>query len=71
MTTHSKKPRLAPGEEDKLAHDQWDRYTRARDHGHIDYIDMAKKCGAFYQGEQWDHMDIANLDAEGRPALTI
>ena len=71
MTTHSKKPRLAPGEEDKLAHDQWDRYTRARDHGHIDYIDMAKKCDAFYQGEQWDHMDIANLDAEGRPALTI
>ena len=50
----SKKPSLSPGEEDKLAHDQWERYTRARDNGHIDYVDLAKKCDAYYQGEQWD-----------------
>ena len=67
----SKKPSLDPGEEDKLAHEQWDRYTRARDNGHIDYVDLAKKCDAYYQGEQWDAEDVANLDAEGRPALTI
>ena len=32
---------------------------------------MAKKCDAFYQGEQWDQTDVSMLDAEGRPALTI
>ena len=67
----SKKPSLDPGEEDKLAHEQWDRYTRARDNGHIDYVDLAKKCDAYYQGEQWDAEDVAMLDSEGRPALTI
>lgn len=71
MTTHDKKPNLTAGEEDTIASDQWDRYTRARDNGHIDYIDMAKKCDAFYQGEQWDAADVALLDSEGRPALTI
>ena len=71
MTTHNKKPNLTAGEEDTIASDQWDRYTRARDNGHIDYIDMAKKCDAFYQGEQWDASDVALLDSEGRPALTI
>lgn len=67
----SKKPSITPGEEDKLAHEQWDRYTRARDNGHIDYVDLAKKCDAYYQGEQWDAEDVAMLDSEGRPALTI
>lgn len=71
MTTHTSKKRPSPGEEDRLAHLQWDRYVRARDNGHIDYIDLAKKCDAFYQGEQWDATDVAELDAEGRPALTI
>ena len=71
MTTHDKKPNITAGEEDAIASDQWDRYTRARDNGHIDYIDMAKKCDAFYQGEQWDASDVALLDSEGRPALTI
>lgn len=71
MTTHTSKKRPSPGEEDRLAHLQWDRYVRARDNGHIDYIDLAKKCDAFYQGEQWDAVDVAALDAEGRPALTI
>ena len=50
---------------------QWDRYTRARDAGHLDYCDIAKKCDAYYRGEQWDEQDVAQLDAEGRPALTI
>jgi hypothetical protein len=67
----SKKPSITPGEEDRLAHEQWDRYTRARDNGHIDYVDLAKKCDAYYQGEQWDAEDVAMLDSEGRPALTI
>lgn len=71
MAKLTKKPRLSPGEEDRLAHEQWERYTRARDNGHMDFIDVAKKCDAYYQGEQWDAEDVAMLDAEGRPALTI
>ena len=62
---------MSPGEEEVITRTQWDRYVRARDNGHLDYVDLAKKCDAYYQGEQWDSTDIAALDAEGRPALTI
>ena len=54
-----------------IANDQWYRYTRARDHGHIEYLSMAKKCNDFYRGEQWDPADRKKLEDEGRPALTI
>jgi hypothetical protein len=53
------------------ANDQWTRYTRARDHGHTEYMEMAKKCNDFYMGEQWSNADKAKLESEGRPALTI
>mgnify|MGYP000209072110 FL=1 len=62
---------MKSSEEQEVASKQWDRYTRARDNGHLEYIDMAKKCDAFYRGEQWDEDDVAALDSEGRPALTI
>lgn len=72
MATHNKpKKRLTPGEEAEIASAQWDRYTRARDNGHIEYIETAKRCDAFYRGDQWDENDLARLEAEGRPALTI
>lgn len=58
-------------DDDQIARRQWDRYVRARDNGHLQYIEMAKKCDAYYRGEQWDKTDIAKLEAEGRPALTI
>ena len=35
--------------------------------GHLEYIDLAKKCDAFYRGAHWAQMDIAALDEEGRP----
>jgi len=55
----------------KVAKTQWNRYIRARDHGHLDYVRMAKKCDSYYQGNQWDEEDLTQLDAEKRPALTI
>jgi hypothetical protein len=58
-------------EEQQLAQQQWNRYVRARDNGHLQYVEMAKKCDAFYRGDQWDETDLAKLEAEGRPALTI
>jgi hypothetical protein len=65
------KQKLDAAEEANLARRQWEAYTRARDHGHTDYIEIAKQCDAFYRGEQWDDADIAALDDQGRPALTI
>ncbi|NDE00592.1 MAG: genomic island protein [Gammaproteobacteria bacterium] len=58
-------------EDQQLAHQQWNRYVRARDNGHLQYVEMAKKCDAFYRGDQWDTADLSKLEAEGRPALTI
>lgn len=63
--------RMTAAEQQEVASKQWDRYVRARDHGHLDYIEMAKKCDAFYRGDQWELDDLHALDNEGRPALTI
>ena len=72
MAYRSDKPkRLSKEKEYQLARDQWDAYTRARDNGHQDYIAVAKRCDAFYRGEQWDAADLSTLDDQGRPALTI
>ena len=68
---HKKKKKLSKEEEHLIAMNQFERYERARDNGHLDYIETAKKCDAFYRGNQWDPADVAMLDDEGRPALTI
>ena len=68
---HKKKKKLKVEEEHYIATNQFERYERARDNGHLDYIETAKKCDAFYRGNQWDPADVATLDDEGRPALTI
>ena len=59
MAILPKKRKMSPGEEDTITRVQWDRYVRARDNGHLDYVDLAKKCDAYYQGEQWDSADVA------------
>lgn len=66
-----KADRLSVEEQNDIASSQWDRYVRARDNGHLEYIYMAKKCDSYYRGEQWDDSDVDALEAEGRPALTI
>ena len=71
MDYSKKKKRLSKEEEHLIASNQFERYERARDNGHLDYIETAKKCDAFYRGNQWDPADVATLDDEGRPALTI
>ena len=70
-TKYKKSKKMNAAEEAQTARNQWDRYVRARDNGHLDYIEMAKRCDSFYRGDQWDEADIAQLDSEGRPALTI
>jgi len=71
MKKVSPAPKLSPAKEEEISSTQWYRYERARDNGHLDYIEMARKCDAYYQGDQWDEMDVAELDSAGRPALTI
>jgi len=73
MAYRSDKPKkkLNKAEQHELARKQWEAYTRARDNGHQDYIAIAKRCDAFYRGEQWDAADLSTLDDQGRPALTI
>jgi len=73
MAYKTKKPKqkLTKAEELTLAKSQFNAYTRARDNGHEEYIEMAKKCDRYYRGEQWDEFDIQELDDQGRPALTI
>jgi|TARA_R100000084_G_scaffold109116_2_gene74065 hypothetical protein len=71
MAYGKKEKRLSKAEQHELAKEQWNCYTRARDNGHEDYIDIAQQCDAFYRGHQWDEADMAALDDQGRPALTI
>lgn len=56
---------------DDVAKQNWDRYIRARDAGHDEYIKMAQKCNNYYMGQQWDDNDLKALEETGRPALTI
>jgi hypothetical protein len=63
--------KLSKVEQHELAKEQWAQYVRARDNGHEDYVVIAQQCDAFYRGHQWDAADMAALDDQGRPALTI
>jgi len=68
---YKKYKKLDPAKEEEITRTQWARYERARDNGHLDYVDMALRCDEYYKGDQWDPDDAAMLEAEGRPALTI
>jgi len=67
----AKTKKLDPAKEEEITSTQWARYERARDNGHLDYVEMALKCDEYYRGDQWDPDDESALEAEGRPALTI
>ena len=71
MAVYKTKKKLNKAEEAMLAKKQFACYSRARDNGHEDYVEIAKQCDAYYRGVQWDPEDIQLLDDQGRPALTI
>jgi len=62
---------MAADTKNQVAEANWVAYQRARDSGHDDWLDDAKKCDRFVLGEQWEDKDRAKLEAEGRPVLTI
>lgn len=56
---------------EQLAHEQWVRYTYARDRSHLQFVKKADKCDRFFAGDQWRAEDLAALELQRRPALTI
>lgn len=53
------------------AREQWERYVYMRDNGHLRFCTKADKCENFFEGLQWNELDLAALRAVRRPALTI
>ena len=56
---------------DNLADEQWRRYQYSRDRSHLEFLEKAERCDAFFVGNQWLDEDLAALNAQKRPALTI
>lgn len=57
--------------DNQLALETWWRYQYLRDNGHLKFVKKFTKCDKYFQGDQWDSEDKANLENEKRPALTI
>lgn len=62
---------MLANEPTRLASNQWSAYQRARDAGHMKYVEEAKLFDNYYIGNQWDKTVTDLLDAERRPHHTI
>ena len=58
-------------EEDAIVEQQWSAYTRARDAGHLDWVEEARLYDEYYYGKQWDDDITSQLDSQGRPHYSI
>ncbi len=56
---------------DDIVEKQWVAYTRARDAGHLDWVEQAREYDKYYYGDQWDDETKQTLDAQNRPHHTI
>ena len=45
----------------QLARENWEKYTFARDNGHVDYVCKSKRCDEFFAGIQWDDIIARKL----------
>jgi hypothetical protein len=57
--------------EDQIVENQWQAYTRARDSGHLDWVEEARNFDNYYYGDQWDTDIKQTLDAQGRPYYSV
>ena len=48
-----------------------DRFAYARDHGHLDFIQKAEQCDAYFVGEQWDEAATQRLNRLKKPIITV
>lgn len=55
----------------RVARDNFSRYRYARDLRHSKYVSEAREADRFYMGDQWNSQDLAILESQGRPALTL
>lgn len=55
----------------ELANKVWCRYVRARDTGHLAFVQKATLCTRFFCGDQWSDEDRAHMRKTRRPYLTI
>jgi len=58
-------------EAEAKAREQFELFQARWRNGHSEYIDQAEKQERFYRGDQWDEKILKQLEAEGRPALTL
>lgn len=58
-------------EEDFKVEEQWRAYTRARDAGHLEWVEEAREFDNYYYGDQWDSETKATLNSQGRPYHTV
>lgn len=58
-------------EQDFVTEQQWRAYTRARDAGHLDWVEEAREFDEYYVGNQWDSDTKATLNSQGRPYHTV
>jgi hypothetical protein len=49
----------------------YEAFSYFYDNGHRSYIERINKTYDFVRGRQWNAVDKARLDAQGRPALTV
>ena len=54
-----------------LATEQFERFQYCRDRSHLAFLEKAEKCDNFFAGDQWSKADLARLNLQRRPALTI
>lgn len=54
-----------------IAEDNYEHYRFCYENGHNVWVERARKCFDFWNGDQWDPADLAKLKASGRPALTF
>jgi len=62
---------LGYAEPSDIADEQWAGYTRARDAGHLRYVEDAKLFDRYVYGDQWDDSVKKTLDNENRPYTTV
>ena len=55
----------------EAARRNWFAYERARDSGHTDWLEIARKCDSYYRGDQWEKAIVDELDAQNRPHITV
>lgn len=53
------------------ARTQYDNYRYCYVNGHEEWVHWASMCFKYWRGEQWDRLVRAQLEREGRPAMTF